>query len=38
VRRSWRVRAEGEAALKTLSARLAALPAVCGYVLDPRDD
>ena len=38
VRRSWRIQCEGEAALKTLAVRLAALPAVCGYALDPRDD
>jgi len=38
VRRSWRVRIEGEGALKALAARLSALPSVCGYVLDPRDD
>jgi len=38
VRRSWRVRAEGETALKALAGRLSALPSVCGYVLNPRDD
>src|SRR5690606_15758426 len=38
VRRSWRVRIEGEPQLKTLAAQLSAMPSVCGYVLDPRDD
>lgn len=38
VRRSWRVRIEGDEALKTLAARLSDLPSVCGYVLDPRAD
>ena len=38
VRRSWRIKAGGEAELKTLAARLCALPGVTEYVLDPRDD
>lgn len=38
IRRSWRIKIRGKAQLKTLAARLTALPHVSGYVLDPRDD
>lgn len=38
VRRSWVVRSEGEAPLKALAARLAAMPEVTGFTLDPRAD
>jgi putative Mg2+ transporter-C (MgtC) family protein len=38
VRRSFRVRIEGEPALKSLAARLRAIEGVTGYRLDPRED
>jgi len=38
VRRSWRIRVEGERPLKALAERLSDIAGVCGYVLDPRDD
>ena len=38
VRRSWRIRVEGEGPLKALAERLSDIAGVCGYVLDPRDD
>ena len=38
VRRRFRLKLDGEAELKTLAARLRAVPGVIGYTLDPRDD
>ena len=38
VMRSWRLTVQGEADLKALAATLTALPGVCRYKLDPRDD
>ncbi len=38
IRRSWRIKAASETDLKRLSDRLCALPGVCSFSLDPRDD
>lgn len=38
LRRSWRLKVTGQADLKTLAARLEAVPGVAAYALDPRDD
>lgn len=38
LRRSFRLKVEGEPELKTLAARLRSIEGVSGYTLDPRDD
>ena len=38
LRRSFRMKVDGEPELKALAARLRSIDGVCGYTLDPRDD